>query len=261
MESQVLFLPIVLMCDRNDSYKKIQKPIIVFEEHEKLFDKIKTTFGFKYIDKKTIIHPVMQLYNPTDFSERDIDLFFEVIGEDLAKEAKKMSKVLPLTLPITRIIYTSTGEHLSKEMQPIFKPLNEIPNVEGTLVNGDVPDGTAVMLFFLLPIIISHYTVKELDKVIEFILEYNIRVDNMDSLDNQINEYYKLTGKSRLSVFPICHTDFIGEEFDDIVEGFKANLNTEIKEPFVNENKINRNDDCPCGSGKKFKKCCIYQFN
>ena len=24
----------------------------------------------------------------------------------------------------------------------------------------------------------------------------------------------------------------------------------------VNENKIGRNDPCPCGSGKKYKKCC-----
>ena len=23
-----------------------------------------------------------------------------------------------------------------------------------------------------------------------------------------------------------------------------------------NENKIGRNDPCPCGSGKKYKKCC-----
>lgn len=25
----------------------------------------------------------------------------------------------------------------------------------------------------------------------------------------------------------------------------------------VNENKVGRNDPCPCGSGKKYKKCCI----
>lgn len=25
---------------------------------------------------------------------------------------------------------------------------------------------------------------------------------------------------------------------------------------YINENKIGRNDDCPCGSGKKYKKCC-----
>ncbi|WP_176448093.1 DUF1186 domain-containing protein [Lentibacillus sp. CBA3610] len=27
-------------------------------------------------------------------------------------------------------------------------------------------------------------------------------------------------------------------------------------QPFVNENKTGRNDPCPCGSGKKYKKCC-----
>lgn len=31
----------------------------------------------------------------------------------------------------------------------------------------------------------------------------------------------------------------------------------EIKSaPIINENKIGRNDDCPCGSNKKYKKCC-----
>ena len=28
-------------------------------------------------------------------------------------------------------------------------------------------------------------------------------------------------------------------------------------EPIRVENKVGRNDRCPCGSGKKFKKCCI----
>jgi uncharacterized protein YecA (UPF0149 family) len=28
--------------------------------------------------------------------------------------------------------------------------------------------------------------------------------------------------------------------------------------PFVNaEEKVGRNDPCPCGSGKKYKKCCL----
>ena len=30
----------------------------------------------------------------------------------------------------------------------------------------------------------------------------------------------------------------------------------EINQPVVNENKVGRNDPCPCGSGKKYKKCC-----
>ncbi|MHB1253621.1 MAG: SEC-C metal-binding domain-containing protein, partial [Candidatus Humimicrobiaceae bacterium] len=28
------------------------------------------------------------------------------------------------------------------------------------------------------------------------------------------------------------------------------------KEPIINKEKIGRNDPCPCGSGKKYKKCC-----
>ena len=27
--------------------------------------------------------------------------------------------------------------------------------------------------------------------------------------------------------------------------------------PVRTENKVNRNDPCPCGSGRKFKKCCM----
>ena len=29
-----------------------------------------------------------------------------------------------------------------------------------------------------------------------------------------------------------------------------------VKQPVVKDDKIGRNDPCPCGSGKKYKKCC-----
>ena len=29
-----------------------------------------------------------------------------------------------------------------------------------------------------------------------------------------------------------------------------------VQAPVRNENKVGRNDPCPCGSGKKYKKCC-----
>jgi len=41
--------------------------------------------------------------------------------------------------------------------------------------------------------------------------------------------------------------------FHDIGEHYKENI-----EPYVREEpKIGRNDACPCGSGRKYKKCCI----
>jgi hypothetical protein len=48
-----------------------------------------------------------------------------------------------------------------------------------------------------------------------------------------------------------------------ILDGVAAYPNTlydpyDDNEPFVRpEPKIGRNDPCPCGSGKKFKKCCL----
>lgn len=31
--------------------------------------------------------------------------------------------------------------------------------------------------------------------------------------------------------------------------------------PMTSEVKVGRNDPCPCGSGKKYKKCCIGKVN
>ncbi len=30
-----------------------------------------------------------------------------------------------------------------------------------------------------------------------------------------------------------------------------------VNKPIVKKKKIGRNDPCPCGSGKKYKKCCL----
>lgn len=46
---------------------------------------------------------------------------------------------------------------------------------------------------------------------------------------------------------------------------FNPNVNIPInyldriikKEPIIVDKKINRNDLCSCGSGKKYKKCCL----
>ena len=29
------------------------------------------------------------------------------------------------------------------------------------------------------------------------------------------------------------------------------------KQPVVKKTKVGRNDPCPCGSGKKYKQCCL----
>ena len=41
-----------------------------------------------------------------------------------------------------------------------------------------------------------------------------------------------------------------------IVEGF-ADGKPAKKKPMVKKEKVGRNDPCPCGSGKKYKNCCL----
>lgn len=50
------------------------------------------------------------------------------------------------------------------------------------------------------------------------------------------------------------------KELSAIVNGdrvFETKNNKIIKEIFNYSSKIKRNDPCPCGSGKKYKKCCL----
>jgi len=39
-----------------------------------------------------------------------------------------------------------------------------------------------------------------------------------------------------------------------IEDGDGPDLNTPVVNPFRD---VGRNDPCPCGSGKKYKKCCL----
>ena len=43
---------------------------------------------------------------------------------------------------------------------------------------------------------------------------------------------------------------------DDVEAEKKLIKETEQVEPLQADAKVGRNDPCPCGSGKKYKKCC-----
>jgi len=43
---------------------------------------------------------------------------------------------------------------------------------------------------------------------------------------------------------------------EKVAEPVATNEGAGAKKPAVKEAKVGRNDPCPCGSGKKYKKCC-----
>jgi preprotein translocase subunit SecA len=54
---------------------------------------------------------------------------------------------------------------------------------------------------------------------------------------------------------------YVDEEWDGVLEGweerdFSGDYFPEPQEPVRVGEKVGRNDPCPCGSGKKYKRCC-----
>ena len=86
----------------------------------------------------------------------------------------------------------------------------------------------------------------------EMIVDYTQRADYAEG------EYVEYT------LMGIVDLDAVPEEKKDIPLGDDDNPIPLIKlEPASNksqerkEHKVGRNDPCPCGSGKKYKKCCM----
>lgn len=75
------------------------------------------------------------------------------------------------------------------------------------------------------------------------VLEFNIDLENLyyNMLDAKADYLYNL---------PQWAGIFSEEKREAIKKEFKESKIVR------NENKVGRNDQCPCGSGKKFKKCC-----
>jgi len=44
---------------------------------------------------------------------------------------------------------------------------------------------------------------------------------------------------------------------DGSIDGYTFVKDTKITKPIIRDKKIGRNEPCPCGSGKKYKKCCM----
>jgi len=63
-------------------------------------------------------------------------------------------------------------------------------------------------------------------------------------------------------VNPMSHPDsngtsFIENTYKDVESGYPGMFRTQVPQYIRDEPKIGRNNPCSCGSGKKYKKCCI----
>ena len=84
---------------------------------------------------------------------------------------------------------------------------------------------------------------------IDYLFDFEDNLDDFDVITNVEDSM------SWWYCFKNAQKEKIAEE--KISKAFEEFIQDEIKEHVVDYSKIGRNDPCPCGSGKKFKKCCL----
>lgn len=87
------------------------------------------------------------------------------------------------------------------------------------------------------------------------ITEY--RIQGADMFDNMIADIKEATVLRVLSALPRKEAPIERKQVaKPLIEGFAGGKMPTRREPVRKAQKVGRNDPCPCGSGKKYKKCC-----
>ena len=81
------------------------------------------------------------------------------------------------------------------------------------------------------------------------------RIEGADLFDQMVDDIKEDTVRQILSVVPKVQATERVQVAKPTSEGF-AGGQPIVKKPVVKTVKVGRNDPCPCGSGKKYKKCC-----
>ena len=83
------------------------------------------------------------------------------------------------------------------------------------------------------------------------------RLTGADMFDEMIADIRESTVRMVLSVMPKPKEEIKRVQVaNPLIEGFAGGKAPAKKAPVKKTEKVGRNDPCPCGSGKKYKKCC-----
>jgi preprotein translocase subunit SecA len=84
-----------------------------------------------------------------------------------------------------------------------------------------------------------------------------VLIEEMYGLLKNNETYNEERYTRKLAMLPECLTEREDTEENDLDDKEFDEANSLSVEPYVlSELKVGRNEPCPCGSGKKYKKCC-----
>jgi len=174
--------------------------------------------------------------------------------------------------------------YLTTEEDLVFKDVNELADVEKEDIIADLTDkafklyeekenefGVETMREVERVILLKNvdrYWMDHIDNMDELkkgiylrsygqhdpVVEY--RVEGFDMFDEMVASIREDTVRMLLTIKPRSEEDVKREQVAKPTIAFHGDSDRSIKKEPVRVKKIGRNDPCPCGSGKKYKKCC-----
>jgi len=234
----------------DNSYKEMD-----YEEYEEESDRffyatIHAIYLLGTLKATKAIDPLLeQMENEdgkNDFFNSAIVDFFILIGDESISHLEEYMFLVP---DYPEVI--NTIEVFSKFLNNDLKLLNRIEPILVRYIQNNIT--YEATLAFAICTLIEHTN----DKHIELIRQAfkTKEVENMWCGDLEDIEIKLGLRKER-------ETDRVKNKFDELVEVIGRNIDKSesinISAPISREEpKVGRNDPCPCGSGKKYKKCCI----
>lgn len=160
----------------------------------------------------------------------------------------------------TMVVSNILCEHPKEVFEEIQKNPKEL--VPLTLADSDalnehdylnVKEAEALLAF--LQTKTSEYKAKDYLDVLYLLINYNqSELEIIDFFQNEID----FGGKKALSAFIDVLVPFMNSVPRWLLGGdVPKPVVKDNSQTFVSEKKVGRNDPCPCGSGKKYKKCCL----
>ena len=203
---------------------------------------------------RSTVEDAHERYLPSDDSEHHDymglrehykGLFFDE-GEYEAEELQKLGKseVLDLLLARAEELYHEKEELIGEERFREIERAVLLQNVDRSWMDHiDAMDDLKDSIRF--------QSYAQRDPVVEY------RIQGADMFDAMIEEIRDKTARMILSITIKTPDVKRVQVAKPLVEGFEGNGGQKkVTVAKKNEPKVGRNDLCPCGSGKKYKKCC-----
>ena len=88
---------------------------------------------------------------------------------------------------------------------------------------------------------------------------YDSFIDDIFNYDHLKDNYETLDSVEKYMAWWACFekNDYSSIDLDSVTNKLVDKISDEIKDSLNCNVKVGRNDPCPCGSGKKYKKCCL----